>query len=157
MKELSISSVVVDPGDFPLEEGAPMYSTEFCSWQIHKLLYHLGVQNFKFFQAEDSDWNSVETTLDTFATNIASWIPNAINASAAGQSIPEAPSLPDFVSNGNPPSLLGSIAALAAKIIVWVICKWIEKKLDSTTSTEEGSQALTKIHDLLEHCMTEES
>ena len=126
-----------DPGTFDLTKGDPMYWTERLSFETTKMLYDMAALGFKFRQAEDSDYVSIEGTLTTYITTFYNWADAAVDASNSGDPIPVSPALPTL-----PNFMSGELIALLLKVIIRVIMRWVEKKLESGTEASEIAQVL---------------
>lgn len=126
-----------DPGTFDLTVGDPMYWTERLSFETTKMLYDMNALGFKLRQPVDSDYVDIEGTLTTYITTFYNWADSAVDASNAGLPIPTSPALPTL-----PNFMSVELIALLVKVIIRIVTRWVEKKLEHGTEASEIAQVL---------------
>jgi len=141
-----------EPVAFNRDPSDPLYWLERLAYEQSKNLYNLQQDGFEFEQGESTDFDSVEESLDTYASSIDSWFASAMQAASDGLPIPSAPSIPDIVG-GVLPRLTGNPwIFLLAKIAIHLLVKLLEKRLDPDTS---GSDLVRVLNELFRHSVSE--
>lgn len=139
MKTISVYSLG-NPGTFDLIPGDDMYWTERLSYEFSKMLYDMQTQGFDVRQEEATDYDTLESDLDTFSDSFATWAESAFEASTDGLPIPSPPSVPALP--GGP--LGGMLISIFLRIIIKLLVRWIEKMLIPDTEGSEIAQILKK-------------
>lgn len=128
-----------DPGSFTLtDKSDPLYYIARFAHEQSMNLYALESESFKWEQEQAADIAAVQTPLETYVTDFASWLTTAIANSSEGI-VPVAP--PPLPSLPNLP-VSGIIVGIVLKALAHLVVKWLEGKLNPNTEAKEIAQVL---------------
>jgi hypothetical protein len=130
-----------DPGTFDLtDKDDPQYYIARFSHECSQNLYALQQAGFTFEQPEAADFTAIETDMTTWIDAVGTWMGSAVLASESGLPVPVEPAPPAIP----PKTLPGLIISIVLKIAVRAGIKWLGKKLDPDTNTDELAKILRK-------------
>ena len=122
------------------------YWTELLSYNLACNIKALADAGFAFEQAVDADLEAMEDALDNYVTTFDTWLDASVATSSSGVgSIDALPAIPVVVGGvlakiaGNP------LLLFFAKLTIHLAGKWLEKKLDPATKSDELAQTLKEL------------
>jgi hypothetical protein len=134
-----------NPGTFDItDKDDPLYYLARIAHEQSVNLWNLSQAGLEFRQMEQSDMAALETTYDSFYTDIIAWLDSAVAASMAEDPIPALPSIPDIfpayeVTDGS----VGIWWAIIKFLLYYLLLK-LKKKLEGGTDVTEVANILRK-------------
>lgn len=122
------------PGTFTYNPAQPTYWTEWLSWWMIRMVDVMVVQGFDFNQPAATEYDTFNTALGTWFSDLTSWWDSAVAARDAENPIPAFPSLPAIPVDGGIPGILNVLLQIAN---VTSLLTKLRKDLDSTTEAGE--------------------
>lgn len=134
-----------DIGSFDLtDKSDPLYYIAHFSHTMAKNFYQLNQNSFEWRQNTQTDMNGIETLLDTWMGNIATWFDTAVEDSMEGDPIASIPSPPDFHTTYEATDAGVSVWWLIIKFCLWYVLLRLRKSLEGGTDVTEVANILRK-------------
>jgi hypothetical protein len=138
MKETPVLSLGA-PGSFLLTDKTdPLYYIARLSHEQSMNLYAMETAGFRLEQDEDTDVTGMQTILNTWFSDLDTWMLNAATASDAGLPVPAPPAPPTLPGK----TIEGILLTLFIKLVVRLVVSWLEKKLNPDKQAGEIAQIL---------------
>ena len=123
-----------DPGTFDItDKSDPQYYIARYAHEMSLNLYWLKFYGFKWYQEEDSDYTTLQTSYETYASDMWTWFVTAVDQAESGSPISVPPAIPALPGNTLPGMLLSIFLRVAVQLTVY----WLHKKLDPATDAKE--------------------
>lgn len=131
-----------NPGTFDItDKSDPQYYIARFSHEMSVNFYNLQTAGFDFNQMETTDYSSLETVFNTYASTLATWFDTAVQDSMDGDPIAAVPTSPDLTTTipwlGDNPWV-----SLLIRAGLDIAIRWLRKTLDSATDAEEITRVL---------------
>jgi hypothetical protein len=131
-----------NPGTFDItDKDDPQYYIARFSHEMSVNFYNLQQDGFNFNQMEDSDYSSLETVFNTYASTLATWFDTAVQDAMDGDPIAAVPTAPNLTTTipwlGSNPWV-----SLLLRAGLDIVIRWLRKTLDSDTDAEEITRIL---------------
>jgi hypothetical protein len=163
MKTANIPSLGTLP-TFSVPTSAANYWEERAAYEYSALMYNLNADGFAITSAESTDYASIDSALDTFASDMAAWFAD-LPTEGGSRELPTVspPSFPDIVSNIVTLAVAGAggVPAIVIKIVaqfaIDMLVNWLSGKIFSgaTPDTSEIVDKLEEIRDIIPTILTE--
>lgn len=129
-------------GSFTYYPASPTWWTEWLSWWLIRMIDLMKVQGFEISQPEETEYDSFNTNLSTWYSDLTSWWDSAVAARDLENPIPAFPSLPAIPVDGGIQGVLGVLMQVAN---IATLLTRLRKDLDSTTDAGEVASILSAL------------
>lgn len=132
-----------DIGTFDLtDKDDPLYYIAHFSHTMAKNFYQMNQAGMEWRQNTQADMNGIETLLDTWMGNIATWFDTAVEDSMEGDPIASIPTPPDFHTTYEASDAGVSVWWLVIKFLLWYVLIKLRKSLEGSNDTTEVANIL---------------